>query len=764
MPSFFKRFKDKEKEAQAEKTAVERPATPPPAYGDASQDLSAVLDLDDAPPPFSVSGTRDITAAFASLKLSTQNNPDVDSCLAHLKLLHAIQTLKEEIGYTDGLWDIWDHRAGPKLDDAAGSSAVSDQLHILSIIREKRWALYLARAVDRYEAWWTSLPNDSLTEKDMETKGSPKYERFPEGSVDFPWTQDNLPPIDVLMIWHTHMLNPRVFLEDAMRRGLKAFWTTGMPWAQVNIAIDNSFNYTVTDECKAKWERTTGRAWLNQDDPKFKSLECPACHSIIELPWTTCGLPELYKGVARPGLHGNGFGDGEFSQFCTEECGVPIDKQILPVARFIRDAKLSVENSIPMPGSVLDPKYGTPNCTQAPEGGYPLAELSFPDRLAKAIYPQLRELIKPGMTKSQLPTMKDVANIVGSTIKDEEKLRSFQNPNNVKIEARPGKLIPRESIQDTERYQCRKMMGQYWQNPSMFGLDLAAGAIRQGVFIDKMYKIDWLHSPSARSTMTRLLQKYDRFFMIMLTTPGHMIVPTLDVDLAWHTHQLAPRAYYNYSTSRTAASQTQHAKFIDHNDKVEEGALGDAFVFTCRKYMNLFNEVYSECTCWFCEAVRDLHSSAGFAKRSKAQKGEPPLIEALLCVLVLTEPSAIDELHRVTPPLTDKSTMPHMSTHNAVSAVEQEAIHWRNRSVRQHSRHVWNFRLNEAYTRAAARAKRRGITLPPKEVYYNHWGKDYYMLGPHVAPTYLKPGIYYADDPGRMPMGKEAWAQWIRGW
>ncbi|KAM0656177.1 hypothetical protein ACHAPH_008023 [Verticillium nonalfalfae] len=244
--------------------------------------------------------------------------------------------------------------------------------------------------------------------------------------------------------------------------------------------------------------------------------------------------------------------------------------------------------------------------------------------------------------------------------------------------------------------------------------------------------------------MTRLLQKYDRFFMIMLTMPGHMIVPTLDVDLAWHTHQLAPRAYYKYSTSRTAASQTQHAKFIDHNDKVEEGALGDAFVFTCRKYMNLFNEVYSECTCWFCEAVRDLHSSAGFAKRSKAQK-------------------AIDELHRVTPPLTDKSAMPHMSTHNAVSAVEQEAIHWRNRSVRQHSRHVWNFRLNEAYTRAAARAKRRGITLPPKEVYYNHWGKDYYMLGPHVAPTYLKPGIYYADDPGRMPMGKEAWAQCAQG-
>lgn len=31
------------------------------------------------------------------------DGPDANTCLAHLKLLSALQTLKEDVGYTDGL-------------------------------------------------------------------------------------------------------------------------------------------------------------------------------------------------------------------------------------------------------------------------------------------------------------------------------------------------------------------------------------------------------------------------------------------------------------------------------------------------------------------------------------------------------------------------------------------------------------------------------------------------------------------------------------
>lgn len=80
--------------------------------------------------------------------------------------------------------------------------------------------------------------------------------------------------------------------------------------------------------------------------------------------------------------------------------------------------------------------------------------------------------------------------------------------------------------------------------------------IRQGSFIQKMHDIDWLHSPEITSTMTHLCLKYTRFFHIMAAHPTKLAVPTLDVDLAWHTHQLTPSAYHAHSTLGPPASSS----------------------------------------------------------------------------------------------------------------------------------------------------------------------------------------------------------------
>lgn len=49
----------------------------------------------------------------------------------------------------------------------------------MSRFREKRWAAYLARAVDRYEAWWASLGGRPATLDGMEARGNVAYEMFP---------------------------------------------------------------------------------------------------------------------------------------------------------------------------------------------------------------------------------------------------------------------------------------------------------------------------------------------------------------------------------------------------------------------------------------------------------------------------------------------------------------------------------------------------------------------------------------------------------
>lgn len=77
------------------------------------------------------------------------------------------------------------------------------------------------------------------------------------------------------------------------------------------------------------------------------------------------------------------------------------------------------------------------------------------------------------------------------------------------------------------------MMSRYWENSSIFALDLIGAVIRQGTFIEKMHSIDWIHSPALASTEQRLMEKYDRYFAILARHPVQLVVPTLDVDLAW---------------------------------------------------------------------------------------------------------------------------------------------------------------------------------------------------------------------------------------
>ena len=290
-------------------------------------------DGSDAPPAYSVNERAepeppiDLTALFSELKLSNDiEDPGVDTCLAHLKLLHAFQTLKEDVGYTDGLWGLWDTRAecSVTIEDNGtieevsvdpGVTLTEEQKKItLSKIREKRWALFVARAVERYEAWWVSMFKVSLTESEIS-----EWVIFCESDTardadTFDWSQMPLPPLgkfpclcqavhcllltahlDVLMVFHAHMLNPRAFLEDSMRHGARKLWKLGMPWTQINAAIDENFNYHVSEDNKDAWVANTRRAWSNADDGAVFATRCPACGVALSIPWTTCGLEEHPK-------------------------------------------------------------------------------------------------------------------------------------------------------------------------------------------------------------------------------------------------------------------------------------------------------------------------------------------------------------------------------------------------------------------------------------------------------------------------------------
>ena len=105
------------------------------------------------PPSYTVNDSRqvpDITAAFSNLDLTashTKSAPSADHCIAHLKLLESLHQLREEVALTDGLFGIRDAFVPPNLSE-------SDRASLLTKIREKRWAVYVAKATDRFKTWW----------------------------------------------------------------------------------------------------------------------------------------------------------------------------------------------------------------------------------------------------------------------------------------------------------------------------------------------------------------------------------------------------------------------------------------------------------------------------------------------------------------------------------------------------------------------------------------------------------------------------------
>jgi hypothetical protein len=133
----------------------------------------------------------ELSAAFSSLRLSDLPPafPTTDHCLAHLKLLSAFHALKEDVGYTDGLFNLWD----------AKCELVENRDEALAKLREKRWVLYIARAVERFEAWWLKDLCNREGSKRLECKEMVatvlKFTEFTNRGRVRTWTVSMLPPL-----------------------------------------------------------------------------------------------------------------------------------------------------------------------------------------------------------------------------------------------------------------------------------------------------------------------------------------------------------------------------------------------------------------------------------------------------------------------------------------------------------------------------------------------------------------------------------------
>ncbi|KAL2130156.1 hypothetical protein VTI74DRAFT_6811 [Chaetomium olivicolor] len=125
---------------------------------------------------------------------------------------------------------------------------------------------------------------------------------------------------------------------------------------------------------------------------------------------------------------------------------------------------------------------------------------------------------------------------------------------------------------------------------------LADNVVRQAAFVDKMHRQLWIRSPALEGTLRRARERYEEFLGLFKAYPGEMLVPTLDIDLVWHTHQLGAA---RYERDMLVAG----GSYIDHDDKIGRGHLRRGSERTKELWSIRVGGEYEGCNCWDCEAV-----------------------------------------------------------------------------------------------------------------------------------------------------------------
>lgn len=333
------------------------------------------------------------------------------------------------------------------------------------------------------------------------------------------------------MVWHTHMLNPRLYLEDTMRKGRGDIWASGLPWDLLaSCFATDQFEYEVLETSRIAWTGTTGLSWDNVQDSMHVNVTCPSCRAQMRFPWTTsdfhynapsptiatssksksqstpAAASPLLSLQERLNLIGHGLADGKPLQAC-QSCQDEVDADFLCFYKFIKDGHNLTKHRHCMPGTLLDPVTGIPELDHpASSVSKANAAMTVPNRLTREVlYPKANDMlwkyrdgdVKPttaglrGLARRELHECMTLAVLAGpqDSLSTLELAASLEQKLKVRVREEHRRAAIFKMISPKVRVIIRRMISQYTDNWSPFALDLRSAMLRQSLFIDKMYKV-----------------------------------------------------------------------------------------------------------------------------------------------------------------------------------------------------------------------------------------------------------------------------------
>ncbi|KAF9461936.1 hypothetical protein BDZ94DRAFT_769324 [Collybia nuda] len=439
---------------------------------------------------------------------STEALVNVSNVKSHLVLLHAFATLRLMV-------------------DSLEQSSMPVWLDKMPEDKGKRWAWFIGRAVERFDRWCNALePVDGIKR-----------------------LEDVLPPLDVIMVWHSYMLNPGWYAEDCRR--IDRLQTLKV----IGKKLFDPLPANLEDLLWSRPSQVVVRSWIAKTETAYdpmqaimttRTIRCPLCQEPIQ--------------VALMTDEGTGYLQQEFVIRCPKyDCShLKITKEVLALRKLTEDL---VEMT--MMQTFLAGSLRTTHEDKSVRRGQRVkdtillaSEFKNPGTGKEAWRQQIMKKVKYSMER--------VRNIMVA-----------------KLNSSDGRLI-------------RRILSAYTDDRP-YSIDLSGAVLRQAVFVAKMRDLQWteptfFESQDDQVALQHAVARYHAFLDLMASSPANFFVPTLDIDLVWHTHQLMGDRYDTHCLWHLR-------RFVDHDDKVEESKLASAFDITCRAWKTRFNVDYTHCGC-----------------------------------------------------------------------------------------------------------------------------------------------------------------------
>ncbi|KAI9569231.1 hypothetical protein HD554DRAFT_2020776 [Boletus coccyginus] len=408
--------------------------------------------------------------------------------------------------------------------------------YAMKMDKDARWRWFVHLAVERFERWVTSLQFVPL-------------EKFVTGHI---------PPVDVWMVWHAYLLSPCWYAEDCERLAVL------QQLRLLNMFVVGSINISKVVKEKASnarveaWHKQTGTPFnpfeaMTVTENKYKQLECPRCRTMAYIPFVNDD--------------GTGFAEGKFSVMCSlPGCWLKITHDNLAVAKFVRDLSEGDDaHEHFVAGSLFDP-LGKRDARHAKV---------IREQLMRSAYFAGLHFSAVTERLARLDRVKEVKENIGYSL---ERLNEAIS----------------SSLRNCPAASVTRILSAYTDG-SPFSINLVDAVIRQCHFTAQLDEVGWLKSGAFRGADKREIlehsvMRYHAFLDLMTAYPGPMLVPTLDIDLVWHTHQLMASRY-------SVDCEMYIGHYVDHELSIAESRLTSAFDDTCRAWETRFQVSYMQCGC-----------------------------------------------------------------------------------------------------------------------------------------------------------------------